>query len=194
MAEQDTIPAGAETPNAKSSSGKPLVQYALVMAFVLIVVLVESAIALLLFPSAEDTEAMAQALQAEQSKPDPIVGGPEMDLEEEADEELKKKEVELGDFEVSSYQPLSNTTIRISVQLFGLVEAEDVDSVQTILDEREARVREQVNIILRGAEITDLTDPGLGLIKRKILEKTNRVLGKPLLQQIVLSDFSFMEQ
>ena len=43
-------------------------------------------------------------------------------------------------------------------------------------------------------QTTDLTDAGLGLIKRKILEKTNRALGKPLLQTVVFSDFSFVEQ
>jgi len=34
----------------------------------------------------------------------------------------------------------------------------------------------------------------LGLIKRKILEKSNRTLGKPLLQEILIPDFSFVEQ
>ena len=41
---------------------------------------------------------------------------------------------------------------------------------------------------------SDLTEAGLGLIKRKILEKTNRALGKPLLQEAVFSKFSFIER
>jgi hypothetical protein len=49
-------------------------------------------------------------------------------------------------------------------------------------------------VIVRGAEITDLTDAGLGLMKRKILDRANRTLGKPLLQTVVVSDFSFIEQ
>ena len=47
---------------------------------------------------------------------------------------------------------------------------------------------------IRSAELADLTDPGLGLIKRQILEKTNRALGKPVLQGIVFSDFVAVEQ
>src|SRR5436853_128840 len=43
-------------------------------------------------------------------------------------------------------------------------------------------------------EVTDLTDAGLGLIKRRILETTNKTLGKPLLQGVVFSEFSFVEQ
>ena len=35
----------------------------------------------------------------------------------------------------------------------------------------------------RGAEMTDLSDSGLGLIKRKILEKTNRTIGRTLIQE-----------
>ena len=56
------------------------------------------------------------------------------------------------------------------------------------------RIREQVIVTVRNSEIGDLTDPGLTLIKRKILEKTNRLLGKEYLQNVVFSDFSFVEQ
>ena len=49
-------------------------------------------------------------------------------------------------------------------------------------------------MIVRSAEITDLTDAGLGLIKRRILETTNKALGKPLLQGVMFSEFSFVEQ
>jgi flagellar FliL protein len=42
--------------------------------------------------------------------------------------------------------------------------------------------------------MNDLTDPVLGLIKRKILEKTNRLLGKAMVKGVVFSDFSYYEQ
>jgi flagellar FliL protein len=50
-----------------------------------------------------------------------------------------------------------------------------------------------VIVTLRGAEVNDLTDAGLGLLKRTILEKTNAILGKPLLKLVVFSDFSFVQ-
>jgi len=56
------------------------------------------------------------------------------------------------------------------------------------------RFRDQVIVTLRSSDITDLTDAGLGLIKRKILEKTNAMLGKRYLRAIIFSDFSFIEQ
>ena len=47
---------------------------------------------------------------------------------------------------------------------------------------------------MRSADIDDLTEAGLGLIKRKILDKTNRLLAKPYLKKVIFSDFSFVEQ
>jgi hypothetical protein len=47
---------------------------------------------------------------------------------------------------------------------------------------------------LHGAESADLTDAGLGLIKRRILEKTNRALGQPLLKEVLFSKFNFVER
>jgi flagellar FliL protein len=48
--------------------------------------------------------------------------------------------------------------------------------------------------IVRSAEMTDFADPSLGLIRRRILEKSNRALGKPLLVEVIFSDFSLVEQ
>ena len=47
---------------------------------------------------------------------------------------------------------------------------------------------------MRSVELGDLNDAGLGLIKRRILEKTNKTLGHPFLQGVVFSQFSFIEQ
>ena len=47
---------------------------------------------------------------------------------------------------------------------------------------------------VRNSEIGDLTDPGLALIKRKILGKSNDLLGKPVLTTVVFSDYAFVEQ
>ena len=56
------------------------------------------------------------------------------------------------------------------------------------------RLNEQVTIAIRGMQSADFTDPGLGLIKRIILEKTNRALGKPLVREAIISQFSFVER
>lgn len=103
-------------------------------------------------------------------------------------------EVDLGEFTITSYQPLSNTTLRIDFHLYGTVATEHQPAFQEALQANIHRFRDQVIVIVRSADLTDLTDPGLGLIKRKILEKTNALLGKRYLKAVILSDFSFIEQ
>ncbi len=104
------------------------------------------------------------------------------------------EEIDLGEFSVTSYQPASNTTLFISFHLFGTLLHKNNDELQRRLEDNKHRIRDNIIVIIRSAEITDLTDAGLGLIKRRILETTNKTLGKPLLQAVVFSDFSFVEQ
>jgi flagellar FliL protein len=58
----------------------------------------------------------------------------------------------------------------------------------------EKRLNEQVTIAIRGMQSADFTDPGLGLIKRIILEKVNRALGKTIVREAIFSEFSFVER
>lgn len=193
MADPDTAATEpTTTPDAAAQGvGGGIKTKLIAVAFVLVVVLAECAVAVLLFPSPDRTVAIAQAVLAQPAATEQTTGPESTPATANRDEE---KEIDLGDFDVSSYQPLSNTTLRISVHLYGAVPTDDESEVLDLLEARRQRLREQVLVILRSAELTDLTDAGLGLIKRRILEKTNRVLGKPLLKQIIFSDFSFLEQ
>ena len=105
-----------------------------------------------------------------------------------------ERETDLGEYSLSAFQPASNTTLLIDFHLYGTLSAEDETGFSEHFEANKHRIRDQVITTIRSAELADLTDPGLGLIKRQILEKTNRVLGKPLLQGIVFSDFLVVEQ
>lgn len=102
-------------------------------------------------------------------------------------------EVDLGEFSVTVYQPVSNSTLRIDFHLFGTVPGEQGKEFAKLFDETKHRFRDQVLMIVRSAEMTDLTDAGLGLIKRRIQDRGNKLLGKPLLQSVIISDFAFIE-
>ena len=65
---------------------------------------------------------------------------------------------------------------------------------EELLAKNQHRLRDQAIFEIRNCQIDDLTDPGLALLKRRILAKSNDLLGKPLLHSIVFSDFSFVEQ
>ena len=84
--------------------------------------------------------------------------------------------------------------MRIDFKLYGIVGDDDEGKFDESFKRNEHRIRDAVLVIVRNAEAGDLTDPTLGLLKRRILEKSNRLLGKPMLRSIIFSDFSFIEQ
>ena len=102
--------------------------------------------------------------------------------------------MDLGKYNIMVYHPAQNMTLKINFHLIGTVtEGEETDA-STLFTHVEHRLRDQIIFEIRNSTPADLTDPGLGLIKRKILAKTNELLGQPLLQNIVFSDFTYLEQ
>lgn len=169
-----------------------------VALFLMAVILTECLVAYLYLPSGTASEAQANAEtprkepskeKAEEKKPEKAAeaGG-------EASGVLEQAEVDLEEFSVTAFQPSSSTTVRIDFHLYGVVDAKEAEEFETLMKRNVHRFREQVIFIVRSAELQDLTDAGLGLIKRRILEKTNQTLGRPLLKAVIVSDFSFLEQ
>jgi flagellar FliL protein len=173
-----------------SADGKSMLAKLVVLGFVATIVAVECLAVYLFLPSRTETAAMAGVELAGDSPPEGPLS-PELIEEEELAPQV---EVDLGEFSVTAYQPVSNTTLRIDFHLFGTVATEDETDFLAQLEGNVHRFRDQVIVTLRSSDITDLTDAGLGLIKRKILEKTNAMLGKRYLRAIIFSDFSFIEQ
>jgi len=103
-------------------------------------------------------------------------------------------EVDLGEFAVTAFEPVAAVEWRIEFRLCATVDADRVTEFTALLEKNRHRFRDLVISIIRGADYQDLTDPALTLIKRKILEKTNRTLGESLVGTILFSDFSVVEQ
>ncbi|MFO0898265.1 MAG: hypothetical protein U0836_12650 [Pirellulales bacterium] len=172
----------AAAPPAKRST----LRYILVAVGILIVVGLEGAAAWMLFPRHEEepTAEAGEKGEGEHAAADPLA--PEGSHE-------GRKEVDLGEFSVTSFQPVSGTTLSINFHLYGAVLEADDGEFHELFEENRHRFRESVIVIVRSSDLADLTDAGLGLIKRKVLEKTNRALGKPLLKDVVFSEFSLVE-
>ena len=159
-----------------------------ILLFVALVIAVECVVAYLYLPKTAETAALAGSAVEDKAESKTKA---KQDAENEQNRQL---EVDLGEFNVTAYQPASNTTLRIDFHLYGTVAAKEQKEFMTLLEENQHRFRGQILETVRSSEITDLTDAGLGLVKRKIMDKTNRMLGKQLLQTIIFSDFSFIEQ
>lgn len=185
-----------EKNNEENSDKKPRTLLRIIKAavFVSVLVGVEVVAASFLIPSPQDTVELAKKL-ATVGEGEEITESQETaitDAQTKTDE--KAMEVEIGSFSVTRFNPDSSTTINIDFELFGTVLVEEQADFIEQFEASQNRVREQVVLTLHGAKITDLTDAGLGLIKRRILENTNRALGKPLVREVLLTRFNFVER
>lgn len=152
----------------------------------------ECVVAAIFLSSANESLATAQKM----AEPEPDVQPDEpLDTEDGFTEDLANRtEVDLWQYSITSYQASTNVTLHIDFSLYGTVDNDDAGEFARLLEENQHRFRNQVITIIRSATLTDLSDPGLGLIKRKILTTTNRTFGKNILKEVVFSDFSFYEQ
>lgn len=163
----------------------------IIALFVTSVIVGECVFAYVMFPDPKDVAQLAQEMIAEKMLANKKH---EEDHAESSDPDAKVVELKLGDFDLTAFQAASNSNIRISFHLFATLNESDQDSVESLLKDNEHRLRDRIIFEVRNADVADLTDPGLGLIKRRILEKSNALFGKSLLKSIVFSDFAFVEQ
>jgi short subunit fatty acids transporter len=103
-------------------------------------------------------------------------------------------EVKLGSYHVVTFNTDTGKSLNIDFELYGTVLAKEEQEFTHLFEANKVRLREQILVTVRGTDVTDLSDPDLGLLKRQILEKTNRTLGKPLLSEAIFSKFSFIER
>ena len=179
------------------SQGPGLMTVIKAMAFISVIVLLEIAAASMIVPSKEETTKIASDL-ASANLDDESEAGDSGDSASEDNDPLlalgEMNEVALGSFHVLSYNPDTGSKTNVDFELFATVLADEEGEFFDLFEANEQRIREQILVTLRGTELTDLTDPTLGLVKRKVLEKTNRALGKPLLHEAIFSKFSFEER
>ncbi len=164
------------------------------IAFVSILVIVQVVGASMFIPSAEDTAKLAKQYVAATEGESAATGSHEGESHGDEHSSADTVEVDLGTFNITHFNPASNSTLSVDFELFGSVLATDQVEFEHLLEKNKVRLREQVLMTLHAAESKDLSDAGLGLIKRQILEKTNRALGHPMLREVLFSKFNFVER
>jgi len=164
-----------------------VVKTVIVAVLVGVVILTECVFAYLLIPSRTELEKWAASKAAKEP-------GKGKHGEEAKHEGKPEAEVDLGKYNVVVHHPASNVTLRVNFHLIATVLDSEKHEFDELLAKNQHRLRDQAIFEIRNCQIEDLTDPGLGLLKRRILAKSNDLLGKPLLHSVVFSDFSFVEQ
>ncbi len=178
-------------PEAPAAKGPGLMTLVKAAAFISVIVIVQMCAAAMLIPSAEKTAEVGRALVGADHHAETDDHGGE---HKEGGHGEHTREVTLGTYRIVSFNPKTAASLSVDFELFGTVLAEEEAEFLHLYAAHEKRVSEQITIAVRGLQADDLTDPGLGLLKRIILEKTNRALGKPLVREAVVSQFSFIER
>jgi hypothetical protein len=188
-----------EAPVAKPPGIMTLVK---ALAAISVLVLLQLVGVSMLIPSAEETTKIAEKLaSADAAHEAEEESAATVDHEEHAEGEEHGEEgshdmheVKLGSYHVVTFNTDTGKSLNIDFELYGTVLAKEEEEFTHLFEANKVRLREQILVTVRGTDVTDLSDPDLGLLKRLILEKTNRTLGKPLLNEAIFSKFSFIER
>ncbi|NQU20036.1 MAG: flagellar basal body-associated FliL family protein [Candidatus Nealsonbacteria bacterium] len=193
MPEQKTIPSEPDASEGIGAieGGSSLMAKIKVAAFVLVVIGGECALFFFFMPSADyivDAAGRSVGVPSSEEDEGELTDGP-------VDIPADVVEADLSDFSVTSYIHVTNTHLRIDFKLVGIIKTEDDPEFQTRLESNKHRIREKVIVTVRSMSMADLLeDPALGLLKRKIVISLNRILGKELIQDVIFSDYSVIEQ
>jgi hypothetical protein len=167
--------------------GLPMLKPIIVAVIVAAVIMTECVFAYMLIPSRGELEKWSATKAAKDAEAGHAA-------KEHKAEGKPESEVDLGKYNVVVHHPASNVTLRVNFHLIGTVLTEELHEFEELVAKNQHRLRDQAIFEIRNCQIDDLTDPGLALLKRRILAKSNDLLGKPLLHSVVFSDFSFVEQ
>ncbi|SRR6056297_939172 len=185
MADQPDKNDAAEQPVEKKSllSGKSIM-----IGFVSVVVLVETALFFFLVPSAEEVSALAEArlIQSVQEG--------QKEIEEATSEENSVEEFQLGMFG-ETFSPLdTENRYRVELRLFGLVRKKDQERMRLEFDSKEGRVRHAVRMKIRMSDLAELDENQLGLLQRRILTTCNHLLEDDLLLSVGFHEYQLRKE
>jgi flagellar basal body-associated protein FliL len=154
------------------------------------VVIAETVVAYFLLPSPNKVTSEVQAAM-EETIPEELP----YDLYEPDEKSNMKREeqleVDLGEFTLTENDSASNTTSRLQIHFWALVDKDKEEDFLALFEERKNRIRASILEILRARSSKELKDPKLGLITNRILVKINSILGEPYVDNIIYTDFAW---
>jgi len=100
---------------------------------------------------------------------------------------------DLGKYSVSLFNPLTRTVTRANFKLQGATVCSDESSFRDFLDSNHRYFREQVMVTIRNCDASDLDDPELRLLEKKLVARVNRALGQRFLRTVDFKDFRLQQ-
>lgn len=179
-------------PKSDSAAGgdakQPGKSRTLVIGFVSLVVLFETAMFFFLVPSAEEISALAEARLVQSVQ----------ETKEEADQKSiddeKVEEFPLGMFG-ETFSPIdTERNFRVEMKLYGLVRKKNAAALKTEFESKEGRLRHAVRMKIRNSELAELQENQLGLLQRRILTTCNHLIEGDLLLGVGFNDYQVTEE
>jgi flagellar basal body-associated protein FliL len=156
---------------------------------IVLVIVIESVVAFVVTPDPKQIAADVRAeIKAEYEEATPDA---DLVISEDGKPQV---EIELGQFDVAIHDAAADTTYHVMCKVVGSVNEEDQPEFTELLANNQNRMRERIMIEFRSASVADLNEAGLGLIKRRILEKSNALLGKPLIKKVIFPEYNYFVQ
>lgn len=185
MADETPKEEVAEEAEAPAQGG---VGRGLVIAFVGVVIVLETAMFFVLVPSADEVSAIAEERLIQS-----IEEGEE-EAEEIATEENKVQEKMIGQFGEIFSPHDTEQTYRVELNLYGLIRQRDEDSITDELAAKDGRIRNKIRLIIRNSSLEELQENNLGLLERRILTNCNHLLDDDYLLGIGFKSYQLIEQ
>jgi hypothetical protein len=160
----------------------------LLLGFVCLVAVAETAVFFYLVPSGDEVAALAEArlverLQQEANKP----------LVTSANED-RIIEYPLGLFGVTFSPAGTDRSFRCEFGLFATLPRRQREQLEKELSEKSGRLRHAILLKVRTSALEELQENQLGLIQRRILATCNELLDTPILQTVGFQDFQLIEE
>ncbi|TWU57439.1 dihydrolipoamide acetyltransferase [Rubripirellula reticaptiva] len=160
----------------------------LIIAFVAVVILLETAMFFFFVPSAEDVSALAEAKLIKS------VQEGEVEAEEQASDENKVVEFQLGMYGEIFSPHDTERTYRVELDLYGLIRKKNEDTMKEEFGTKEGRLRNVIRMKIRNSSMEELGENNLGLLERGILTKCNHLLEEDLLLGVGFKSYQLIEQ
>ena len=184
MADEKQTESEAETSERPTRGGGRT----LIIAFVSVVVLMETAMFFFLVPSADQVSALAEANLIKS------VQEGEAEAEEKALDENVVKEFNLGMYGETFSPNHTERVYRVEIDLFGTCRKKNLETMQTEFQEKEGRLRHEIRMKIRNSDLSELEENNLGLLQRRILTTCNHLLEGDLLLSVGFKSYQLIEQ
>ncbi|MEM1227367.1 MAG: dihydrolipoamide acetyltransferase [Planctomycetota bacterium] len=177
-----------ESNDSAESEAAPRGNTGLIAAFVGLMVVLETGMFFFLVPSAEQVSALAEAQLIES-----VQEGAE-EAEQEASDENRVEEFELGTFG-ETFSPLNNDrSFRLEMRLYGTIRAKDRPQMTKDFERNNGRLRHAIRMKVRNSELSELQDNQLALLQRRILTECNHLLEDEILLGVGFHDYQLIEE